>query len=262
MTSKVGRPSNKQLLAEGKIPISKACKVCQSGARDEITQMILSKTTYREVITKFGHLFDSEFPLSPTNLHSHKQHMNVEAAVKADRATIIKAVVEYDETTKDLFKHRYDEEFDKVAAADLMYKQRLSNLLGLQNEVEELNAKEKADDAKTLGDADQGLRRKLLLELEVAYRGFNQDLIKHIQLDADLYTKQVSVQYINQMKESFLRFTQKFMDVLVKEINDSVTRERITEQLGDLLDEEVSPNLDPAKAIATEFTEISDVKSS
>ena len=42
------------------------------------------------------------------------------------------------------------------------------------------------------------------------------------------------------------------MDVIVKEINDDVIRERITEQLGDLLDAEIAPNLDPEKAIDTD----------
>lgn len=249
-TNNVGRPTNQQLIAEGRIPVSKRCKICQSGARDEITQMILNRAKYRDIIDKFGHLFKES--LTPTNINSHKQHINVDAAVKEDRKTAIKAVVEYDDTTKALFEHRYDESFDKAAAADRMYKQRLANLLRLQHEVEELNAKEAEQDG-ILGDADLGLRRKLIQDLEVAYRGFNQDLLKHIQLDADLYVKQVSVQYIKQLQNAVLRFTQKFMDVLVKEVVDDLTRVRITEQLGDLLDAEIAPNLDPGKAITAEY---------
>lgn len=256
----MGRPSNASLIAEGKIPVSKACKICQSGARDEITQMILDRATGREIITKFGHLF-AESSLSPTNIHSHKQHMDVNIAVKADREKAIAAVVEYNAETKQLYQHRYDEHFDKAAAADVMYKQRLANLLRLQHEVEQLNAQEVLLGG-VLSDSDQGLRRKVIQDLEVAYRGFNQDLIKHIQLDSDLYTKQLSVQYINMIKNSVLRFTQKFMDVLVKEISDDVTRVRVTEQLGDILDEELQPNLDPSKAIEADVVEVKDVKSS
>jgi len=249
MSSKIGRPSNAQLLSEGKIPISKRCKICQSGAKDEITQMILNRATGRQIIEKFGHLFATG--LTPTNIHSHKQHMDVAVAVKADRQKALNAVVTYNEITKELFKHRYDEQFDKMAAADVLYKQRLENLLRLQHEVEALNMKEKIEG--TLGDADLGLRRKVIQDLEVAYRGFNQDLIKHIQLDADLYTKQLSVQYINMVQKTFMQFTQKFMDVIVKEINDNVTQERITEQLGDLLDEVIAPVLDPNKAVTAEY---------
>lgn len=255
MALKVGRPTNKQLLAEGKIPVSKQCKICQSGAKDEITQMILKRSSYRAIIEKFGHLFGTA-GLSPTNINSHKQHVNVDAVVKSDRARAIAAVTEYTDITKQLFQHRYDEKFDKMAAADIMYRQRLENLLRLQHEIEQLNATEQASDDGKLTDADQGLRRKVIQDLEVAYRGFNQDLIKHIQLDADMYTKQLSVQYVKSMQESFLRFTQKFMDVLVKEITDDTTRERIAEQLGDLLDSEIAPNLDPAKAIDAEFEEV------
>ena len=50
------------------------------------------------------------------------------------------------------------------------------------------------------------------------------------------------------------------MDVMVKEINDNVTRERVKEQLGDLLDAEISPLLEPAKAIDADFTVEDDVK--
>ena len=247
--SKVGRPTNEQLLAEGKIPVSKMCKICQSGAKDEITQMILNRSTGRQIMEKFGHLFSKG--LTPTNIHSHKQHINVEVAVREDRKVMIKSVVEYNDTTKKLFQHRYDKHFDKMAAADVLYKQRLDNLLRLQHEVLQLNQLEE-DNAGVLTDMDLGLRRKIIQDLEVAYRGFNQDLIKHIQLDSDLYTKQLSVQFVKRIELSILTFTQKFMDVIVKEINDDVIRERITEQLGDLLDAEIAPNLDPEKAIDTD----------
>ncbi len=100
------------------------------------------------------------------------------------------------------------------------------------------------------------MRRKLISDLEIAYRGFQQDLVKHIQLDADLYVQQVSIQYIESLKKAFLSFTSKFMDVMVKEINDDVTRERVKEQLGDLLDAEIAPVLDPNKAIDANFEEV------
>lgn len=253
----MGRPSNAELIASGKIPVAKACKICQSGAKDEITQMILNRSTGRQIIEKFGHLF-AEAPLSPVNIHSHKQHMNVEVAVQADRAKITAGMVEYNETTKQLYQHRYDEHFDKVAASDVLYRQRLENLLRLQHEIEQLNHSEKVNGG-LLSDADQGLRRKVIQDLELAYRGFNQDLIKHIQLDADLYTKQLSVKFVEDIKNSILRFTQKFMDVIVKEVPDNLTQRRITEQLGDLLDEELKPTLNPEKAVDADF-EIEDVK--
>ena len=138
-----------------------------------------------------------------------------------------------------------------MAAADVLYKQRLANLFQLQHEIEELNTNAKAADF--ISESDKGLRRKLVTDLEVAYRGFNQDLIKHIQLDSDLYTKQVSIQYIETVQNSFLMFTQKLMDVVVKEITDDLTRERLVEQLGDLLQSEIAPVLDPNKAIDAEI---------
>jgi len=249
---KIGRPKNSDLLAGGSLIVSKTCKICKSPVRDEITQAILNKIPSSKIIAEFGSYFDP--PLTPTNVHSHKQHISPEAAVKEDRKKALAIVSEsdYDPVTKQLYKEKYDETFDKMAAADTLYKQRLMNLFHLQNEIERYNAQEKIDGV--LNDTDLAVRRKLIADLEIAYRGFNQDLLKHIQLDSDLYVKQVSIQYIKSLKSAFLSFTAKFMDVMVKEINDNVTRERVKEQLGDLLDAEISPLLEPNKAIDADFT--------
>ena len=257
---KVGRPSNKDLISDGKMIKSKTCKICQSTACDEITQAILKKMTSTQIIKNWGHLFDP--PLTPTNIHSHKQHISPETAVKAGRNTALATVPEneYNTVTKQLYKEKFDEDFDKMIAADTLYRQRLRNLFHLQAEIERYNKQEQMDGG-FLDASDMAMRRKLISDLEIAYRGFQQDLIKHIQLDADLYVKQVSVQYIESLKKAFLSFTAKFMDVMVKEINDDVTRERVKEQLGDLLDAEISPILDPKKAVDANFEEIdNDVK--
>ena len=249
---KVGRPLNKDLVADGKMVVSKTCKICKSTARNDITQAILKKMPSSQIIANWGHLFDP--PLTPTNIHSHKQHISQEAAVKAGRDTALATIPEgeYNEVTKRLYKEKFDEDFDKMSAADTLYRQRLRNLLHIQNEIERYN-KQEAMDGGILDDTDLAVRRKLISDLEIAYRGFQQDLLKHIQLDADLYVKQVSIQYIGSLKSAFLQFTAKFMDVMVKEISDSITRERVKEQLGDLLDSEIAPLLEPSKAIDAEY---------
>lgn len=252
---KVGRPSNKDLVANGKMVVSKTCKICQSTARNDITQAILKKMSSSQIIANWGHLFTP--PLTPTNIHSHKQHISPEAAVKAGRDTALATIPEneYNEVTKQLYRDKFDEDFDKMSAADILYRQRLRNLFHLQSEIERYNKQEEMDGG-ILDDSDLATRRKLISDLEIAYRGFQQDLVKHIQLDADLYVKQVSIQYIEHLKRAFLSFTSKFMDVMVKEITDDVTRERVKEQLGDLLDTEIAPVLDPNKAVDAEFEEI------
>lgn len=254
---KVGRPSNVELMKDGKMIKSKTCKICGSTACNDITQAILKKMPSSAIIKNWGHLFDP--PLTPTNIHSHKQHISPEAAVKAGRETALATIPEngYNEITKQLYREKFDEDFDKMSAADILYRQRLRNLFHLQSEIERYN-KQEAADGGILDDTDLAVRRKLISDLEIAYRGFQQDLLKHIQLDADLYVKQISVQYIESLKRAFLSFTSKFMDVMVKEINDDVTRERVKEQLGDLLDAEISPLLEPAKAIDAEFEVIKD----
>lgn len=249
---KVGRPSNAELMKDGKMITSSTCKICQSTAKNDITQAILKKMPSSQIIKNWGHLFNS--PLTPTNVHSHKQHISPEAAVKAGRDTALATIPEddYNRITKELYKEEFDKDFDKMSAADTLYKQRLQNLFHLQSEIERYNKQEEIQDG-LLDDTDLAVRRKLISDLEIAYRGFQQDLLKHIQLDADLYVKQISVQYIESLKKAFLSFTAKFMDVMVKEINDSTTRERVKEQLGDLLDAEIAPVLDPNQVIEAEF---------
>lgn len=254
---KIGRPSNVSLMRDGRMIVSATCKVCKSTARNDITQAILKKMPSSQIIKNWGHLFDPS--LTPTNIHSHKQHISPEAAVRAGRDTALATIPEddYNRITKELYKEKFDEDFDKMSAADTLYKQRLQNLFHLQSEIERYNKQEEIQDG-LLDDTDLAVRRKLISDLEIAYRGFQQDLLKHIQLDADLYVKQISVQYIESLKKAFLSFTSKFMDVMVKEINDSTTRERVKEQLGDLLDAEISPLLEPTKAIDAEFEMVKD----
>jgi len=254
---KQGRPSNKQLIADGKLVVSTTCKICQSSVRDEITRAILNKEPSSVIIEKYGGYFTSK--LTPTNIHSHKQHISPEAAVQVDREKALLAVAEYDPVTKALYKQKYAETFDKAKASDELYKQRLQNLFYLQTEIQQYNELERRDGI--LDPSSQALRRKLITELEIAYRGFNQDLLKHIQLDADLYEKQVNIQYIATIHKAFLSFTQKFMDILVKEINDNGIRERVVEQLGDLLDKEVAPNLDPNKALDASYEVLDETES-
>ena len=247
-----GRPTNQAKIAGGEMIVSKACKICQSSVRNEITQDILNGVKSKDIIEKYRQHFEKD--LSPTNIHSHKQHISPEAAVQEDRKKALAKVSEYDDATKALYEQRYNKTFDKVRAADELYKQRLLNLFHVQHLIEEINVTEEYDGE--LDDSTKMRRAKLVIELETLYKGFNQDLVKHIALDADLYVKQVSLQYIESLKRSFLRFTQKFMDVLVKEIDDQLTRERVVEQLGDLLDAEIKPDLDPNKAIDAEFEEV------
>ena len=96
-------------------------------------------------------------------------------------------------------------------------------------------------------------RRNLIQDLELAYRGFQQDLIKHIQVDVDILTSQLSLKFVESVFNAYLQFTQKFMDVMVKEIDDKLTRERVKEQLIELLESVVKPHLDPEKTLDAKY---------
>ncbi|KKK56526.1 hypothetical protein LCGC14_3063650, partial [marine sediment metagenome] len=86
---KVGRPSNAELMKDGKMIVSKTCKICGSTARDDITQAIFQKIPSSTIIQNWGHLFDT---LTPTNIHSHKRHISPEAAIKAGRDNALATV--------------------------------------------------------------------------------------------------------------------------------------------------------------------------
>lgn len=251
-----GRPSNEKLIAQGKFIVSKACKICQSDVRDEITQDILNKVPSSQIIESYNSYFIDN-PLTPTNIHSHKQHVSPETAVQQDRKRAIALSSDYSPETKELYAQKYHEQFDKLKASDNLYKQRLNNLFHLQAEIETLNQLEE-ENGGVLTESNVILRRSLIVQLEDAYRGFNQDLLKHIALDADLYTKQISVQFIKAIQGAYTVFIEKFMDVVVKEIPDALVRERVQEQLGDLLDTEVAPVLDPKNALPAVYAEVED----
>jgi uncharacterized FlaG/YvyC family protein len=134
-----------------------------------------------------------------------------------------------------------------------LYSQRLENLLHIQREIDSYNQQEQL---APLSAHDIASRRTLIQDLEVAYRGFNQDLLKHIQLEADIFTKQISLQYVAEIKSTFLEFTKKFIDIIVREIPDQQLRTRIVENLTDLLDTIVAPKLDPRAAINADYEEI------
>lgn len=247
-SKKRGRPSNETKLETGGMIVSKTCKICQSQVRDEITQAILQKQSSTVIIEKYNSFFDGT--LTATNIHSHKKHVSPDAAVKADREKALAQVTEYTPATKALYQHQYDKAFDKQKAADEMYKQRLANLFRLQHEIEQLNATEVE---RPLSTMETGTRRDLIRDLEISYRGFQQDLIKHIQVDADILTSQLSLKFVESVYAAYLAFTQKFIDVMIKEIDDKLIRERVKEQLIELLDSVVKPHLDPEKTLDAKY---------
>ena len=247
--NRVGRPSNKQLLEEGRLGASKTCKICQSSVRDEITQAILEGETGRSIIDKYGFAF-LDAPLTDTNIFSHKQHVDPVALAKIDRAKTLAQVTDYSDTTKALFDQRYSGELNKLKAADALYKQRLTNLFRLQHEIEVWNATE---DERPLDANEIATRRQLIKDLEESYRGFNQDLLKHMQIDQKQAEQDVSLAFLKRLQSVYLEFIHRFMDVIVKEIEDTTERQRVIEQLGDIMDATVAPMLDPQKAIPSSF---------
>jgi hypothetical protein len=153
-----GRPSNKNLISNGVFVVSRTCKICQSPVMNEITQCILRGISSSKIIAEYGHHFDPV--LTPTNIHSHKQHVNPEIAVVEDRKRALTTTKDFNPTTKALYAHKYDEEFNKAKASDDLYRQRLDNLFHLQKEIEILNQLEEQNGSLT--ESETSKRYKII----------------------------------------------------------------------------------------------------
>ena len=66
-------------------------------------------------------------------------------------------------------------------------------------------------------------RKELIIDLDLAYRGFTQDLLKHIQVDSAVLAQHANIRLVNDVRNAITQFIHSFMDVVVKEITDPIT---------------------------------------
>lgn len=244
-----GRPSNDDLKSRGILRTSSKCKICQSPHKDEITRLMLEGSLNGEQIRKrFNEMehFKTK-PLNPTNINSHKKHCDPTALAKVDHQNKLRKRAKFDPVTEQLYQHKYDKAFDKLNAVDAMYKQRLLNLGEVQLELESL--KETPMENRT--PIEDAKIRELTLQVDDILHSVTADMLRHTKVEEGS-GKQINIIFINNVRLGVEKFIKAFVDVMVDEIDDSVTRERLKEKFIEQLDQNVSPTLDD-KIIEAEF---------
>jgi len=227
----------------GLLRVSKVCKICKSQYRNEITAALLSGMTYREIIEKWGDKFTK---LNPVNINSHRKHCDPRMVAKIDANKRELSLVDFSPAVMKLYQQKYDETLNKVRTVNLLYDARLRNLWEL------LSAKKHIEEIKV---ADRtGFDKKQLQDLTTAIdeimKGLTKDLLNHIKIETQGPSQiNVNVAFVQNFKDSMEKFIEDFVDVLVQEIEDPLTRDRVRERFVEKLDERISPMLDPKKAI-------------
>lgn len=233
------------------------CKICQSPYANEITKALLEGVSGEEIRREFNQLdYFKDKPLNPTNIHSHKKHMNPEALAETDYKVIVQREMTHDPELAALFQQKYDEKFDRLKALDELYKQRLLNLGVLQYELEQL----KSIPSDQVTGADKARIQELTLSLDSALDSVGNVILKHIRTDQGPAPKNINIMYINHVKGGVEKFIEAFMDVLVTEVSDPVTQMRVKEKLIEKLDETMAPVLDVKKLTEAEYEVVEDKK--
>ena len=215
-----GRPSNDDINARGLLRTSPKCKICQSPHKDEITKLILEGSLNGEEIRRRFNELDhfKNNPLNPTNINSHKKHCDPEALANVDYQNKLRKKAKFDPTVGQLYQQKYDIAFDKLKAVEVMYKQRLLNLGEVQLELESL----KAIPGEKRTNIHNAQIRELTLQLDDVLHSVTTDMLKHVKVEEGS-VKQINIIFINNVKLGVEKFIKAFVDVLVNEIDDSVT---------------------------------------
>lgn len=251
---RTGRPANEDLKALGLLRTSPKCKICQSPHKNEITQLILEGVSGEEIRRRFNKTEHfQKNPLNAVNIHSHKKHCDPEALAKVDHQNKLRKKARYDPVVNDLYQHQYNTTLDKLKTVEQMYRQRLLNLGEIQLELEGF----KSIPIEERATMDNAKIRELTGDVNEILHGLTQDMLKHQKIEEGS-PKQINVVFINNFKSGVEKFIDAFVNVLVTELDDSVTRERIKEKFITELDNTVSPLLDE-KAIEAEYTIVHNV---
>ena len=227
----------------GLLRVSKKCKICLSPYRSEITVDLLSGMTYHNIIAKWQEKFPKK--LNQVNINSHRKHCDPRAVAKIDANKRELSLVDFSPAVMELYQQKYNETLNKVKTVNLLYDARLRNLWEL------LSAKKHIEEIKV---ADRtGFDKKQLQDLTTAIdeimKGLTKDLLTHIKIEQGPGTVNVNVLMVQNFRDGIEKFIEDFVDVLVQEIEDPLTRDRVRERFVEKLDERISPLLDPRKAI-------------
>lgn len=242
-----GSGNHPQEKIPGLLRVSKKCKICQSPHRSEITMALLGGMTYREIIEKWGGEFTP--PLSPTNVYSHKRHCDPKKVAKIDVNKRSLSLKDYPPAVVELYQQKYDEALNKFKTVSLLYDARLKNLWELLAAKKHLEGKK--DDEGIIG-YNKGMK-DLTTAIDEIMRGLTKDLLTHIKIETQGSPQiNVNVAFVQNFKVGVEKFIEDFVDVLIQEIEDPLTRERIKERFVEKLDERISPLLDSSKMVVVD----------
>lgn len=237
---------NKPKETLGLLRISKKCKICQSPHREEITKALLNGMTYREIIKTWGDKFTST--LNPVNINSHRKHCDPKAVAKIDANKRELSLTDFSPAVVQLFQQKYDEALNKFKTVNLLYDARLRNLwelLSMKKHIEEVKIVDRTD-------AEKRQLKDLTTAIDEIMKGLTKDLLNHIKIEQGPGVVQVNVAMVTNFKKGIEEFIDDFMDVLVEEIDDPLTREKIKERFVEKLDTRISPLLDPSKMVTVD----------
>lgn len=238
---------NKIQETPGLLRISKKCKICQSLYRDEITAALLNGMIYREIIETWGG--DKIEKLSPVNINSHRKHCDPKAVAKIDANKRELSLADLPPSVVQLYQQKYDEALNKFKTVNLLYDARLRNLwelLSMKKHIENTKVGDRAD-------ADKRQLKDLTTSIDEIMKGLTKDLLNHIKIETQgSGVVHVNVAMVQNFKTGITEFIEDFMDVLVEEIDDPLTREKIKERFVEKLDTRISPLLDPSKMVTVD----------
>lgn len=251
----LGRPTNETLKARGMLRVSDKCKICKSPYRDEITKLLLEGISGEEVRRRYNVLdYFKAAPLNATNIMGHRRHCNPQTVAETDHTTIVtkqaQSPEQYSSEVTALFQHQYDDSVNKLKAVDELYKQRLANMGEMQFQLKQLMDKPLNIDG-TRNIEDTVRINTYTAALDSMYDSLIQAMLKHVKIEQGPAQKNINLVIISNVKTGIEQFIESFIDVIVSEITDTTTRERIKDKFVEKLDSIVAPLLDANKIEAS-----------
>lgn len=221
----------------GLLRISKKCKICKSQYRNEITMDLLGGMTYHGIIAKWK----DKIYINPVNINSHRKHCDPRMVAKIDANKRELSLVDFSPAVMKLYQQKYDETLNKVKTVNLLYDARLRNMWEL------LSAKKHIEDKKKeeRTELDKLDLHKLTVAIDEIMKGLTKDLLTHIKIEQGPGVTNVNILLVQNFRDGIEKFIEDFVDVLVQEIEDPLTRDRVRERFVEKLDERISPLLDP-----------------
>ena len=228
----------------GLLRISKKCKICKSQYRNEITMDLLGGMTYHGIIAKWK----DKIYLNPVNINSHRKHCDPRMVAKIDANKRELSLVDFSPAVMKLYQQKYDETLNKVKTVNLLYDARLRNLWELLSAKKHIEDKKKEE--KT--ELDKLDLHKLTVAIDEIMKGLTKDLLTHIKIEQGPGVTNVNILMVQNFRDGIEKFIEDFVDVLVQEIEDPLTRDRVRERFVEKLDERISPLLDPKMMVTAD----------